>query len=111
MMFFNLDNLWWDICSGFMQIIDWLDQAFSFLIGAVPMTENGTGGQSENISNLFVAIFNGDNGGVSMTKLYLYIMGACVLLLGAFVAIGAIKSQFTKDATDSLAQIGEKTLF
>jgi len=108
---FNLDTLWWGICRGLMQIIDWLGQAFNFLIGADMTDANGNGGTGGNISNLFVEIFKGSEGGVSVTQLYFWIMAGCILFLGILAAIGAIKAQFTKGATDSLAQMGEKTLF
>lgn len=109
---FDLDSLWWGICSGLMEIIDWLGQGFNFLVGAETIDVSGNGGNGANIGNLFVTLFNGaDDGAVSMTDLYLYLMVGCVLFMLVFVAIGSIKAQFSKSPTDSLQNIGSKSLF
>lgn len=107
----NLDGIWWWLCKSLMQIVHWIGQAFNFLVGADMTDASGNGGTGSNISNLFVTIFEGGEGRISMTTLYFAILTGCLLLMGAFVAIGAIKSQFTKDATDSLTQIGEKSFY
>lgn len=109
----NLDKLWWGICKGLLWIIDGLDKAFNFLIGADTVSASANQGQGGNVNNLFVSIFNGgENGeGTNMTQLYLYIMLGCIAFLCIFIAIGAIKAQFTKGVTDSLQQIGMKSFF
>jgi len=107
----NLDGIWWWLCKSLMQIVHWIGQAINFLVGAEMTDASGNGGTGSNISNLFVTIFEGGEGRISMTTLYFAILTGCLLLMGVFVAIGAIKSQFTKDATDSLSQMGEKSLF
>ena len=55
---FNLDTLWWGICRGLMQIIDWLGQAFNFLIGADMTDANGNGGTGSNKFISDLAEFN-----------------------------------------------------
>ena len=107
----NLDGIWWWLCKSLMQIVHWIGQAFNFLVGAEMTDASGNGGTGSNISNLFVTIFEGGEGRISMTTLYFAILTGCLLLMGAFVAIGAIKSQFTKGTTDSLTQMGEKTFY
>lgn len=107
----DLDKLWWNISSGLMEIVDWLGKAFNFLVGADTIDASANQGQGDNISNLFVTIFNGNKGTANMTKLYLGIMLGCIAFLCIFVAIGAVKAQFTKGATDSLQNIGVKSLF
>ena len=98
----DIGGFFWMLCQGILNIIYWLEQAFDFLIGADDVA--GTG-------NLLVSIFNGEEGKVSVTQIYFAILLLCLLIMGICTAIGAIKSQFTKGATDSLAQMGEKTLF
>ena len=98
----DIGGFFWMLCQGILNIIYWLEQAFDFLIGADDVA--GTG-------NLLVSIFNGEEGKVSVTQIYFAILLMCLLILGICTAIGAIKSQFTKGATDSLSQMGEKTLF
>lgn len=98
----DIGGFFWMLCQGILNIIYWLEQAFDFLIGADDVA--GTG-------NLLVSIFNGEEGKVSVTQIYFAILLMCLLIMGICTAIGAIKSQFTKGATDSLSQMGEKTLF
>lgn len=111
----DLDKLWWSICSGLMKIIDWLEQTFNFLIGVDKVDQaGGTGesaGEGAGLNSLFQNIFNGAGGKVSMTTIYLHIMVFCAALLLIFVGIGAIKSQFSKSPTESLANLGMKSLF
>lgn len=107
----DLDGLWWSIARGLMQIIDWLGQAFNFLVGADTVNASANEGKGDNISNLFVTIFNGTEGSANMTRLYLMIMIGSVAFLCIFIAIGAVKAQFTKSPTDSLQSIGSKSLF
>lgn len=107
----DLNGLWWSICRGLMQIIEWLGQAFNFLVGADTIDASANGGTGDNIGNLFVTIFNGGEGSSNMTRLYLMIMIGCVAFLCIFIAIGAVKAQFTKGPTESLQNIGFKSLF
>lgn len=104
----------WLLVRSLLQIIDWLGQAFKFLVGADMTDASGNGGTGSNVNNLFENIFNGgagEDGSWSMTDIYLHILFFSVILLGVCLAIGAIKAQFSKGATDSLATMGEKSLF
>ena len=108
---FDLDKLWWGLCSGLMKIIDWLTLTFDFLTGAEVIDPSGNGGTGGNVNDLLSSVFKGVGDGVSMTDMYMWFLILCGGLLLLFVGIGAIKSQFSKDPTESLANIGVKSLF
>ena len=107
----SLDKLWWGICSGLLKIVDWLNQAFFFLVGADTVDVAGNQGHGSNINNLFVNIFQGNGRTTSIGMIYVYIMGGAVIFMGIMFAIGAIKVQFTKDPEDSTFALLKKTGF
>ena len=107
----DLDALWWGICRRLMMLIDSLGQAFTFLVGADVTNGAANQGEGGNVNNIFLDIFGGSVDDSNMTRLYMYIMIACVGFMILFVAIGAIKAQFTKAPTDSLQAMGFKTFF
>ena len=111
---FDIRSQLWLLVRSLLQIIDSLGAAFTFLVGADIVDPGGAGGTGSNVNNLFENIFNGGkgkDGSWSMTDIYLHILFFSVILLGVCLAIGAIKAQFSKGATDSLATMGEKSLF
>ena len=63
---FDLDKLWWELCSGLMKIIDWLTLTFDFLTGAEVIDPSGNGGTGGNVNDLLSSVFKGVGDGVSM---------------------------------------------
>lgn len=99
------DKIWWGICKSILQIIDWIGNAFKFLIGARPVSV-GEGGTQNTTTNILEGILTGETSKINPT--YWYIGLACIGIMGVFIVIGAIKAQFTEDVPKSLGKIGGK---
>lgn len=100
----DFDKVWWGISKSIMQIIDWIGQAFNFIVGESRVSEEG--GKISTVNNIFESLFSNPEAKINTT--YWIIALGCIILMGAFIAIGAIKAQFTDDVPKSLGKMSGK---
>lgn len=103
----KFDELWWSICKGLMNIIDLLDKAFRFVVGAAELRDNSA--EVIDSSGLLTQTFNNLFGAEgSMSSTYMYMVFFCILMMLIFVFIGIIRAQFQKDSCESLKKMAAK---
>lgn len=101
----KFDELWWGICKGLMNIINLLEQAFTFVVGGSYVSDDGAtsmSGTDNLLSQTFVRLFGKDG---SMSKVYWSMVIICMCLMIIFVIIGAVRAQFQKDGPESLGKM------
>ena len=102
----TFDRMWWAICRSLMNIIDLLEKAFKFVVGAQEVvgadSEVLSAGSGDTLSYMFTRIF-GSTG--PFKNLYWQMVVLFVSLMVIFVIIGVIRAQFTKEPMESMKKM------
>ena len=102
----TFDRMWWAICRSLMNIINLLEKAFKFVVGAQEVvgadSEVLSAESGDTLSYMFTRIF-GSTG--PFKSLYWQMVVLFVSLMVIFVIIGVIRAQFTKEPMESMKKM------